>query len=46
MTETETVSKTVEIIEEEEYNPHVQRRVKVIVEELVDGKVVSVEEGP
>ncbi|KAK7119621.1 hypothetical protein R3I94_021444 [Phoxinus phoxinus] len=43
MTETETVTKTVEIKEEEEeeYNPHVQRRVKVIVEEIVDGKVVS-----
>ncbi|XDV51835.1 hypothetical protein PO909_020643 [Leuciscus waleckii] len=43
MTETETVTKTMEIMEEEEeeYNPHVQRRVKVIVEEIVDGKVVS-----
>ncbi|XP_016381636.1 keratin, type I cytoskeletal 19-like [Sinocyclocheilus rhinocerous] len=41
VTETETVTKTVEIKEEEEHNPHLQRRVKVIVEELVDGKVVS-----
>uniref|UniRef100_W5LG85 Keratin 99 n=1 Tax=Astyanax mexicanus TaxID=7994 RepID=W5LG85_ASTMX len=43
-TVTETVkTETVKIEEkvEEEYNPHVQRRVKVIVEELVDGKVVS-----
>ncbi|XP_036442349.1 LOW QUALITY PROTEIN: keratin 99 [Colossoma macropomum] len=39
----ETVTETVKIEEkvEEEHNPHVQRRVKVIVEELVDGKVVS-----
>ncbi|KAM6972003.1 keratin 99 [Aplochiton taeniatus] len=29
----------VEVVEE--YNPHVQRRVKTIVEEIVDGKVVS-----
>ncbi|XP_051532674.1 keratin, type I cytoskeletal 47 kDa-like isoform X1 [Myxocyprinus asiaticus] len=41
VTSTETVTKTVEIKEEEEHNPHVQRRVKVIVEELVDGQVVS-----
>ncbi|XP_016331857.1 keratin, type I cytoskeletal 47 kDa-like [Sinocyclocheilus anshuiensis] len=41
VTETETVTKTVEIKEEEEHNPHLQRRVKVIVEELVDGRVVS-----
>ncbi|XP_077059093.1 keratin 99 [Siphateles boraxobius] len=42
MTETETVTKTIEIKkEEEEYNPHLQRRVKVIVEEIVDGKVIS-----
>ncbi|XP_056108720.1 keratin 99 [Rhinichthys klamathensis goyatoka] len=41
MTETETVTKTMEIKEEEEHNPHLQRRVKVIVEEIVDGKVVS-----
>ncbi|KAF4107660.1 keratin 99 [Onychostoma macrolepis] len=40
-TETETVTKMVEIKEEEEHNPHLQRRVKVIVEELVDGKVIS-----
>ncbi|XP_067287610.1 keratin 99 [Pseudorasbora parva] len=38
-TETETVSKTVELTEE--HNPHLQRRVKVIVEELVDGKVIA-----
>ncbi|XP_031673785.1 keratin, type I cytoskeletal 47 kDa-like [Oncorhynchus kisutch] len=25
----------------EEYNPHMQKRVRVIVEEMVDGKVVS-----
>ncbi|KAL7855139.1 hypothetical protein SRHO_G00173290 [Serrasalmus rhombeus] len=39
----ETVTETVKIEEtvEEEHNPHIQRRVKVIVEELVDGKVVS-----
>uniref|UniRef100_A0A8C1W9G3 Keratin 15 n=1 Tax=Cyprinus carpio TaxID=7962 RepID=A0A8C1W9G3_CYPCA len=41
VTETETVTKMVEIQEEEEHNPHLQRRVKVIVEELVDGRVVS-----
>ncbi|XP_059394159.1 keratin, type I cytoskeletal 19-like [Carassius carassius] len=41
VTETETVTKMVEIQEEEEHNPHLQRRVKVIVEEIVDGKVVS-----
>ncbi|XP_051966917.1 keratin 99 [Xyrauchen texanus] len=40
VTTTETVTKIVEI-KEEEHNPHVQRRVKVIVEELVDGQVVS-----
>ncbi|XP_030627916.1 keratin 99 [Chanos chanos] len=40
-TVTETVSQTEEVEEEDEYNPHIQRRVKVIVEELVDGKVVS-----
>ncbi|XP_051957899.1 keratin, type I cytoskeletal 47 kDa-like [Xyrauchen texanus] len=39
---TEIVTKSVEIKEEEEeHNPHHQRRVKVIVEELVDGQVVS-----
>ncbi|KAI2659389.1 Keratin, type I cytoskeletal 42 [Labeo rohita] len=40
--ETETVTtKMMEIEEEEVHNPHLQRRVKVIVEELVDGKVIS-----
>ncbi|XP_066503540.1 keratin 99 [Hoplias malabaricus] len=39
-TVTDSVTETV-TIQEEEHNPHVQRRVKVIVEELVDGKVVS-----
>ncbi|KAK2874413.1 hypothetical protein Q8A67_021566 [Cirrhinus molitorella] len=42
VTETETVTtKMMEIEEEEVHNPHLQRRVKVIVEELVDGKVIS-----
>ncbi|XP_073681568.1 keratin 99 [Garra rufa] len=37
---TKTIEETVEK-EEEVYNPHLQRRVKVIVEEIVDGEVVS-----
>uniref|UniRef100_A0A8C1F8T9 Keratin 99 n=2 Tax=Cyprinus carpio TaxID=7962 RepID=A0A8C1F8T9_CYPCA len=39
--EPETVTKTDEIVEEQEHNHHHQRRVTFIVEELVDGKVVS-----
>lgn len=39
---TVTVVETVQEVEVvEEHNPHLQRRVKVIVEEMVDGKVVS-----
>lgn len=36
-----TTTQVVEEEEEDEYNPHRQRRVKVIVEEMVDGVVVS-----
>ncbi len=29
------------VVEEEEHKPHIERRVKTIVEEIVDGRVVS-----
>lgn len=41
MIKTETVTTEIKEEMEDVHNPHLQRRVKVIVEEIIDGQVVS-----